>query len=203
MKHPLSWELLLDAVPLCSSILICFGLWVGWLADISLALAALIFLITLCSPTDLYRMSSGCNTAELCYKARLFPPLCSPRINVCMWHMLSETRTLIIVCIDCYQKWAFDQTCIYTQPHKIDTLGALRFLHPPAWPLWWGLAPVRLILLPAHSPAAPQPHAYSTVPTASPVTPPSPWVDYGSKAKALLGGCSISKPVWLKRWGTR
>lgn len=29
-----------------------------------------------------------------------------------------------------------------------------------------------LILLPAHSPAAPQPHAYSTIPTASPVTPP-------------------------------
>lgn len=31
-----------------------------------------------------------------------------------------------------------------------------------------------LILLPAHSPAAPQPHAYSTIPTASPVTPPPP-----------------------------
>lgn len=36
---------------------------------------------------------------------------------------------------------------------------------------------------------------------ASPVTPPLPWVQYGSKAKALMGSCSISKQVWLKLWG--
>lgn len=32
---------------------------------------------------------------------------------------------------------------------------------------------------------------------------PLPWVDYGSKAKALLGGCLISKPVWQKMWGMK
>lgn len=54
---------------------------------------------------------------------------------------------------------------------------------------------------PGASPAAPQPHAYSTIPQPLQLLPPLPWVQYGSKAKPLLGSCLISKQVWLKLWG--
>lgn len=54
---------------------------------------------------------------------------------------------------------------------------------------------------PGASPAAPKPHAYSTIPQPLQFLPPLPWAQYGSKAKALLGGCSISKQVWLELWG--
>lgn len=63
----------------------------------------------------------------MCCKAGLFPPPWSPRSNVreSMWHTLSETHTLIIICIDSKQTWAFDQTCTHTQPHKIGTWGPM------------------------------------------------------------------------------
>lgn len=94
--------------------------------------------MTLSARTEL---SLGCNAAKVCWKDGLSPPLCSRRLNVCefTWHMLSEARTRIIICIDSKQAWAFDQTCTCTQSHKQalfprvcpSTLGAPR-LPPPS-----------------------------------------------------------------------
>lgn len=82
------------------------------------------------------------------------------------------------------------------------TLGAPELPQPPQPPGPPSLASLMrtgpCVFDPAASPAAFQPHAYSTLPAASPVTPPSPWVAWRSEAPALPGRCWISKPPWMK-----
>lgn len=87
----------------------------------------------------------------------------------------------------------------YTQPRKNDTWGPAAPPAPPAPPSLASLMRTGpCVFDPAASPAASQPHAYSTLPAASPVTPPSPRVPCRCEAQTLPGRCWISKPQWMK-----
>lgn len=148
-----------------------------------------------------------CDTAGVCWKDRMFPPPSPLRLSVyeSIWHVPTLLYALTLSRHELSIKRAHTP-----QSHKQaffplvcpKTLGALR-LPPPSLASLMRTGPCVFDPAASRSPAAPQPHAYSTIPTASPVTPPLPWVHYGSKGKHSWVVFLISKPVWLKLWGKR